>query len=745
MSGEIVEGSAVEVEPSYSAPQPPSRPKPLYPQPSCGGDLFFEGRVASAPPLCAWEALRRSLSLLLTLFLLTSSVPVFPVAASPPSPLPPLPYPLFENTENAGGVVRLLPGCTQGFFVSEIFDAGRVVRWSLLTWEENEPSLLPGAEAQGAEGSAEGQLEVSPAGSTGENPPSPSEGAAEGWTETPENSEGLGQIQEVQENGFETGGAAENEEGVQEAPPENESPIPAENQEVVGESLENGGVVENEGTQEDQNQGTGIQENLEPQTEDETPSDQGTVEGQDVIPVPSENEGSQEGMGENAGGQEQVPAEGAGTPALSRVDLQVRVSSDGESWSDWMGPDGTPNTLFTSPPADLSFLPPFRYLQVRVFLRSEDSRLSGENGPKVWGIRAEPKHGRKAVVGRMRAGEKRRADFGGRGSLLRAVSLRAARDLEGVEVYVSPGKPEEVPPLEGKRVLAYVEISPSVAREDLEEAEIEFAVPKGWLRGSNPSGSRAVLFHYGEPGWEELPTVEVGEEGEEILFLARTLGFSTFAFVDNTNEEFSLGTHENTENVGDMVRLIYGYTQGRFTSRVFDAGGVAQWDNLVWSFTEPSAPASEVDYVGGEPDVLKDGSGRAGIQWQGTYENTRDPDDGSYENLSEVSGAGGGQIVTYSYPSYENVYGGGTADFENVKAPDFNYENVYETLGSLLYYGENDPEQSTNSTDPVEVFNMEFTPSAGDYVVIATAEIGGNNTAARVYVNFYISGTLYGE
>ncbi|MEM2783185.1 MAG: hypothetical protein QXQ55_05310, partial [Candidatus Hadarchaeales archaeon] len=121
MSGEIVEGSAVEVEPSYSVPRPPSRPKPLYPQPSCGGDLFFEGRAASAPPLCTWEALRRSLSLLLTLFLLTSSVPVFPVAASPPSPLPSTSYPLFENTENAGGVVRLLPGCTQGSFVSEIF------------------------------------------------------------------------------------------------------------------------------------------------------------------------------------------------------------------------------------------------------------------------------------------------------------------------------------------------------------------------------------------------------------------------------------------------------------------------------------------------------------------------------------------------------------------------------------------------------------------------------------------------
>ncbi|MEM2619468.1 MAG: PGF-pre-PGF domain-containing protein, partial [Candidatus Hadarchaeales archaeon] len=608
--------------------------------------------------------------------------------------------------------------------------AGRVVRWSLLTWEENEPSLLPGTGTQGAEGSAEGQLEVSPAGSTGENAPSPSEGMAEGWTENPENSEGLGQLQEAQENGFENGGAAENEgylEGVQEAPPENESSIPAENPENAG-SLENGGVVENEGgTQEDQNQGTGIQENLEPQIEDETPSDQGTVEGQgNVAPFSPENEGPQEGMGENAGGQGQVPAEGAGTPALSRVDLQVRVSSDGESWSDWMGPDGTPNTLFTSPPVDLSFLPPFRYLQVRVFLRSEDPGLSGEEGPKVRGIRAEPRHGRKAVVGRMGAGEKRRADFGGQGFLLRAVSLRAARDLEGVEVYVSPGKPEEVPPLEGKKVLAYVEIFPSVAREDLEEAEIEFAVPKGWLRGSNPSGSRAVLFHYGEPGWEELPTVEVGEEGEEILFLARTPGFSTFAFVDNTNEEFSLGTHENTENVGDVVRLVYGYTQGRFTSRVFDAGGVAQWDNLVWSFAEPEGGATNIAYVGAEPDTLKDGSSRVGTQWQGTYENTRNPDDGSYENLSEASTGGASQETGYAYVSEEYVYTGTTENFENAQNAETppGYEKLAETLVEYVFYSENEDTQMTDSTDPIDVLVYEFSVTTpGDYLLAVTCEL----------------------
>ncbi|TDA30190.1 MAG: hypothetical protein DSO03_06375, partial [Hadesarchaea archaeon] len=384
-------------------------------------------------------------------------------------------------------------------------------------------------------------------------------------------------------------------------------------------------------------------------------------------------------------------------------------------------------------------------MQVRVLLRSEDPRLSGEDGPKVWGIRAEPRHGRKAVVGRIRAGEKRRADFGGKGFLLRAVSLRAARDLEGVEVYVSPGKPEEVPPLEGKRVLAYAEIFPSVAREDLEEAEIEFAVPKGWLRGSNPSGSRAVLFHYGEPGWEELPTVEVGEEGEEILFLARTPGFSTFAFVDNTNEEFSLGTHENTENVGDVVRLIYGYTQGRFTSRVFDAGGVAQWDNLVWSFTEPQGGATNIAYVGAEPDTLKDGSSRVGTQWQGTYENTRNPDDGSYENLSEASTGGGGEVIQYTYVSSENVYEGETVSFENAQAADGNYENMRELPLPIFYYAENEGSYTVGDTY-TDVCRLEFTlTKPSDYLVLAELGLGHASNTTPALANLLVDGTTYGE
>ena len=162
-----------------------------------------------------WEGTRRFFSLLLSFFLLLSQIPPLPVLAQ--EEIPPT-YPLFDNTENAEGVIRLLSGCTRGAFVSEVLEVGEG-SWRL-SWEEEEPGL------------------------------------EEGWM------------------------------------------------------------------------------------------------------------------------------------VASEVSLQVRVSGDGESWSEWMGPGG-PGTFFTSPSADLSLLPPFRYLQYRVLLSSDSPELSGPSGPKWWSPRLE--------------------------------------------------------------------------------------------------------------------------------------------------------------------------------------------------------------------------------------------------------------------------------------------------------------------------------------------------------------------
>ena len=802
MSGEILEGSAAgvaSVEEPDRSPQPPSRPKPLYPQPSCGGDLF-EGRVAPAPPPSPYELLRRSLSLFLILSLLSSSFPVLPVAASE-VPSPPSPYPLFENTENEGGVIRLLPGQTSGCFVSVPIEGE--IEGALLFWEENEPSLPaqpgpPGGKALAGESSpsSENPPESSCMEAFENSSPPPDDGSpgapSENSSPEPENLEGpdwgapenlapetspfqnLHEFDNASSEGFENSspenlpseGQPENSSepenfgsgglenlAPETSPPENCPGIAEENSspENLPPSPPENSSPEPETVQGPENDGSGGSETPLPNNSPE-------VVGENSAPqVPSENltaegpypetpgEGSGEAVQEN-GGQENGPEGGAGvcaesgipaegTPAGSEVSLQVRVSQDGESWSEWMGPEG-PGTFFTSPPADLSFLPLSRYLQFRVFLRSGDPRLSGENGPRAWGFRisagerdlseeseswlenflALHPRGKYVRVERLGAeGGEVQSSF----PLLRRIRLKPARPVRGVVVAASPleSLPEGVPELEGRRVLAYLEISTSLPRGLLRSAELEFSVPRWWLAGNAWKGSRVAVYHF-DGSWEELPTRELGENSSEITFLATTPGFSVFAFVDNTDLDFSQGFHENTENVDNYVRLISGYTLGRFTARVFDAGGIAQWDNLEWSFTEPEAPASDIDYVEAEPDVLKDGSGRVGTQWQGTYENTRYPDDGSYENLSETGAAGGVTYTVMESNDNETVFAGGVINTENAREPadtteagGTNYENIHEN--AYVSFGYTYAQTYKSSRGEVENFPYQQQEAGG--------------------------------
>ncbi|MEM2619598.1 MAG: hypothetical protein QW356_09030, partial [Candidatus Hadarchaeales archaeon] len=244
--------------------------------------------------------------------------------------------------------------------------------------------------------------------------------------------------------------------------------------------------------------------------------------------------------------------------------------------------------------------------------------------------------------------------------------------------------------------------------------------------------------------------------GEEILFLARTPGFSTFAFVDNTNEEFSLGTHENTENVDGYVRLIQNYTQGRFTSRVFDAGGIAEWDNLVWSFVEPSQPASETDYVGAEPTILPDGSSQLGVLVENNYTATQAAD-GSYEVINEGSTGEGTAIVNYSYPDNLFVTEGGVVSSENLglgkpdeaegstTEPDNRWAKLHENLTDRMWFAEQTGVLSTISTDDVMYLEYTFQCPAGDYLILGLGTINSTNTGEIAVSHLYIDGYVLGE
>jgi len=54
-------------------------------------------------------------------------------------------------------------------------------------------------------------------------------------------------------------------------------------------------------------------------------------------------------------------------------------------------------------------------------------------------------------------------------------------------------------------------------------------------------------------------------------------------FIDDTQPEFDVGTYSNTAWDTDHAGLSLGQTSGNFTSKVFDAGAEAKWNQITWS------------------------------------------------------------------------------------------------------------------------------------------------------------------
>src|SRR3989344_8251846 len=72
--------------------------------------------------------------------------------------------------------------------------------------------------------------------------------------------------------------------------------------------------------------------------------------------------------------------------------------------------------------------------------------------------------------------------------------------------------------------------------------------------------------------------------GGFLIFLyfaqGKITGFSIYEQSSQTN--FDEGTYSNTLWNGSAVVLSSGQTSGNYTSKVFDAGGGAAWNNLSW-------------------------------------------------------------------------------------------------------------------------------------------------------------------
>ncbi len=112
-----------------------------------------------------------------------------------------------------------------------------------------------------------------------------------------------------------------------------------------------------------------------------------------------------------------------------------------------------------------------------------------------------------------------------------------------------------------------------------------------------------------------------------ILHLACAAG--DYFFLENWNENFKRGTHENTENVDNQLRLAPENTSGRFTSQALDAGENVRWDNIVWVGSEPTAFVQENDNV-----IFEDNISNSTIE--NNIDRLKSSDD-SYERIEENS------------------------------------------------------------------------------------------------------------
>jgi len=80
-----------------------------------------------------------------------------------------------------------------------------------------------------------------------------------------------------------------------------------------------------------------------------------------------------------------------------------------------------------------------------------------------------------------------------------------------------------------KNINIWVGNSGFSSSENLENARINFRVPRAWISENNINESAVTLYRYSQDTWNALPTVLSGEDKDYFYFTAETPGFSPFA------------------------------------------------------------------------------------------------------------------------------------------------------------------------------------------------------------------------
>ncbi len=151
--------------------------------------------------------------------------------------------------------------------------------------------------------------------------------------------------------------------------------------------------------------------------------------------------------------------------------------------------------------------------------------LEGNSGERTISFTVVPEVAT-VQLGAVVAGENAVADFSASGTPVRKVALLPSQSLENivVNVRVIDEKPPELPVLPGE-VFTYLEFTTDVP---LQNATIDFAVPREWMERNGVDGGTIRLYRYSS-SWRGLPTVCIEENATHRFYRATTSGFSIFA------------------------------------------------------------------------------------------------------------------------------------------------------------------------------------------------------------------------
>ncbi|MBS3097811.1 PGF-pre-PGF domain-containing protein, partial [Candidatus Woesearchaeota archaeon] len=134
------------------------------------------------------------------------------------------------------------------------------------------------------------------------------------------------------------------------------------------------------------------------------------------------------------------------------------------------------------------------------------------------------------------------------------ISFNTNKNLRMVKVKVKKLEEENVSVKINKEVYQYLRIkTENMTDEDIDKADIEFKVGKGWLTNNKVGADDVALFRFYN-GWDELSTEKTKSDESYIYYNAITPGFSDFAVsLKGAKEEIveNITVEEITEDVNE--------------------------------------------------------------------------------------------------------------------------------------------------------------------------------------------------